>query len=480
VALVVAGAYSVLAPVERIRPEAIEAVAVLPFTDLSADQDQQHFADGVAEELINRLGRIGDLRVAARTSSFQFRSASGNLEEIGRRLNVDAVVEGSIRRDGERLRVTVELVDIVTGYQIWSGRYDRTVDDIFAIQDEISAAIVDALRLHLGPTDRLGAGTENLRAHDSYLLGLARWHGRTEQNLLRARDYFRSAVAEDPDYALAHAGLALTYAVLPSYANYPVELALEEGYASAARALALDPHLAEAHAAIGQIAQSLEWNLVAAEVAYRRALEHNPSLATGHQWYAETLLIMGRLAEARREIDLALELDPLSVAAQYVKAYLLLVERDFGGARQGFGRIAENHPEYAFGQVGLVLFCLLADCPDDAADAARVAYDGATAEAVLQVIAAKSDASLVPDALACLQGVRPTLPPTHLALYHAALGDGAGAVSLLEEAHQTRSDALLPLFLIHPLFDGIRRDTRFMRIADAIGVEAPASRLAGR
>jgi TolB-like protein/Tfp pilus assembly protein PilF len=482
VALVGFGAYAAYQPLAMVRPEMIQAVAVLPFADLSAEQDQQHFADGVAEELINRLGRIGELRVAARTSSFEFRGGGATLTEIGQRLNVDAVVEGSIRRDGDRLRVMAELVDIATGFQIWSGSYDRAMDDIFAIQDEISDAIVDALRLHLVPeSSRLSAGTASVRAHDAYLLGLARWHARTEADLLRAREYFHQAIAEDEEYAAAHAGLALTYAVLPSYTDFPAEQAMEEGYTAASRALALNAHLAEAHAAIGQIAQGMEWNLVAAEVAYRRAIEAQPSYATGHQWYAETLLMMGRLAEARHHVDRALELDPLSVSARYVKAYLLAIERDFGGARAGFIRMLEQHPDYAFGQRGLVLLCLAAaDCPADARRAARFGYAAPVADVVVQVIDATTDPSQRPAAMAGLRTLGTRLSATQLALFHAALGDRDGALALVARAQQSGGDPLLPLMLVHPLFDAIRGEPTFRRAAEAIGVEAPASRLAPR
>lgn len=479
VALVGFGAYAAFNPGATVRPESIQAVAVLPFTDLSADRDQQHLADGVAEELINRLGRIAELRVAARTSSFEFREAGAGLDEIARRLNVDAIVEGSIRRDGDRLRINVELVDVATGFQIWSGRYDRMVDDIFAIQDEISDAIVDALSLHLVPeSSRLAAGTASLRAHDAYLLGLARWHARTAPDLLRAREYFQQAIVEDDRYALAHAGLALTYAVLPLYTDVSPDLAMDEGYAAAARALALDAHVAEAHAAIGQIAQGLEWNLVGAEVAYRRALAAAPSYATGHQWYAETLLMMGRLAEARREVDRALELDPLSVAARYVKAYLLTVERDFEGARAGFVRMLDQNPDFAFGQTGLVLLCLVAACDDDGRAAAALAYDEPMAGAVLGVIDARSDPSLRPASLQRLRALAASAPPVELALFHAALGDGPGALDLLVRAYEGRGDPLLPLFLVHPLFDTIRGEAAFRRIASGIGIEAPRSRVA--
>jgi TolB-like protein len=481
VALVAAGAYSAIHPEAQVRPETIQAIAVLPFADLSAERDQQHFADGMAEELINRLGRIGELRVAARTSSFEFKGTDATLSEIGRRLRVDAVVEGSVRRDGDRLRVTVEVVDVATGFQVWSERYDRTVDDVFAIQDDISGAIVDALRLHLMPeATRLAGGTESLRAHDAYLLGLARWHRRTEADLLRARDYFRQAVAEDENFALAHAGLALTYATLPVYSDIPAGEAIEEGYGAAARALALNAHLAEAHAAIGQIAQGLEWDLPAAEVAYRRALEAQPSYATAHQWYAETLLMLGRLGEARREADRALELDPLAVAARYVRAYLLVVERDFDGARSAFLRMLEESPDFRFGQVGLVLLCMAAGCSDDAVAAARLAYPAPVAEAIVQVLGARSDPSLRPAALAALRSLHGEHSAVELALFHAALDDRDGALALLARGYQARGDPAFPLFLVHPLLDGVREDPGFRRIADAIGIEAPAARLAIR
>jgi adenylate cyclase len=481
VALVGFGAYSTFHPVAGVRPESVQAIAVLPFMDQSAEQDQQHFADGMAEELINRLGRIGELRVAARTSSFEFRGSVGNLEEIGRRLNVDAVVEGSVRRDGDRLRVSVELVDVATGFQIWSGRYDRAMDDVFAIQDEISEAIVDALRLHLVPeSSRLGAGTESLRAHDAYLLGLARWHSRTEADLLRARDYFRQAIAEDRAFALAHAGLALTYAVLPFYTDIPGEEAMDEGYTAAATALSLNAHLAEAHGAIGQIAQGLEWNLVAAEVAYRRALEFQPSFATGHQWYAETLLVMGRLAEARHHVDRALQLDPFSVAARYVHAYLLTVERDYRSARLAFLRMLDDAPDFAFGHDGLVLLCLVEGCLDDARVAARAAYPPTTAVVVLQVIEARATPSRRESTLAMLRTTDAALTPMHRALFHMALEDRAGAVEMLKRAHQAGSDPLLPILMVHPLLDPIRGDADYRRIADSIGVETPTARLAAR
>ncbi|MEJ2501773.1 MAG: hypothetical protein P8177_00410 [Gemmatimonadota bacterium] len=474
VALVGFGAYSVINPGAALQPASVQAVAVLPFSDLSATGDQGYFADGVAEELINRLGRVADLRVAARTSSFAFRGREAGLDEVAGELGVDAVIEGSVRRSGDQLRVTVELVDVDTGFQIWSESYDRTVDDIFAIQDEIAAAIAEALQLQLAPgASALRAGTENVRAHDAYLLGLARWHARTETDLLRALEYFEQALAEDASYAPAHAGLALTYAVLPTYSDIATDVAAERGSQAAARALALDAQNAEAHAAIGQIAEGLEWNLDAAEIAYRRAIESQPSYATAHQWYAEALIVMGRLEEARLEIERALAIDPLSVASREVLAYLQLVRHDFSAAHQTYARLVADAPRSRAGQLGLLRLCLLTDCPDEAEAAALEAYPAASAAAIVAVVRAVADPTLRAGALEGLTELDGTVRPAELALYRAVLGDREGALDRIEQAYREGVDPRLPVLLVHPLFDAIRREPRFVAVADALAVEAP-------
>lgn len=481
VALVGFGAYSMVNPRALFRPESIQSIAVLPFNDLSAAGDQGYFADGVTEELINRLARLEEIRVAGRASSFAFRDRDPGLDEIAERLGVDAVVEGSLRRDGDQLRVTVELVDVASGFQIWSDSYDRTADDIFTIQDDIAAAIVDALRVQLVPgTSRIRAGTDNVRAHDAYLLGLARWHARTPEDLTRALEYFKQAVAEDPSFAPAHAGLALTYAVLPSYTDMPADTAAELGTTAAARALALNAQLAEGHAALGQIAQAFEWNLDAAEVAYTRAIEFQPNYATAHGWYAETLIMLGRLSEAEQELDKAEQLDPLAVATRHTRAYLYVARRELDAARASYRRLLADNPGYTIGHLGLLLVCLAEDCPDDAINAARAAYPPAVADVMIQVVRADADPSLRPQAMEALDGLDGTLPPSQLALYRAALGDREGAITRLQQAYEEGVDPNLPFFVVHPLFDSLRRDPRFEAIAEGLGVETPMAGLPAR
>ncbi|MFP4623341.1 MAG: hypothetical protein ACLFRX_04100, partial [Gemmatimonadota bacterium] len=381
------------------------------------------------------------------------------------------------------------------GFQLWSETYDRTADDIFAIQDDISAAIVDALRVQLVPgTSETRAGTENVRAHDAYLLGLARWHSRTEEDLLRALGYFETAVDEDDSYAPAHAGLALTYAVLPAYADIPADVAAGRGLEAAARALALDAQNAEAHAAIGQIAQALEWDLGAAEMAYRRAIEFRPSFATGHQWYAETLIMRGRLEEAGHEIDTALDLDPLSVAARYVRAHLYTVRREYEAAADTFDRLVAEHPGYTPGHAGRLFFCLAADCHDHAETAATAVYEPAHAAVVRDVVAA--DRTLAEGAgkgwtAAELEAVRAraverlrrldgAIKPVQVALLHAAIGDREGAVTRVLQAYDEGEDPDLVFFLVHPLFDTLRREPRFAAVTAALGIEAPMAALPSR
>lgn len=481
VALVGMGAYAIFVPMAVVRPEAIQAIAVLPFTDRSAAGDEAYFADGMTDELINRLARIEEIRVAGRTSSFMFRGAAGGLDEVARQLDVDAVVEGSVQRDGDRLRVSVELVDAGSGFQIWSDSYDRTVDDVFAIQDEIAGAIVEALRLQLVPgASRIRAGTGSIRAHDAYLLGLARWHGRTEADLLRALAYFEEAIAQDGSFAPAYAGLALTYALLPAYTDISAAEAAERGSTAAARALALNAQLAEAHAAIGQIARGLEWNLAAAEMAFRRAIDFQPSYGMGHQWYAEVLLITGRLEEARVELDRALALDPLSFSGRQLRAYLLTVARD-PAAREAYRELVRQHPDHRTALEALVSFCLAADCHEDALAAAEALAAPAAGAApgvgalLRLVVRADAEPALRDQALTALEHADGAFAPARRALLHAALHDRAGAVALLERAYAEGVDPELPLLLVHPLFDPVRRDPRFRAVADAIGAEAPAA-----
>jgi TolB-like protein/tetratricopeptide (TPR) repeat protein len=453
----------------------VESIAVLPFVDMSADHDQEYFADGVTEELLNRLARVPELRVAARTSSFAFKGAQEDVREIGTRLGVKSVLEGSVRRDGERLRVSAKLVDVATGYQLWADSFEGAAHGIFDLQDEIATAVVDALRHHLTPAPEAGQrGTASVRAYELYLLGMKRWHLRGDRELRKALDYFRQAVDEDPDFALAWAGVAQTYAVLPVYGEYPADSAIVRGSSAAATAIAKDPSLADAYAAMGQIVQNFERDLHGAESYYRRALRYQPNHATAHQWYAETLMLMGRYTEAAQHVERVLEADPLSPTALYVDAYLKMLLGRSDEALATWREVVRLHPDFTLGLLHHALAAADAGRNDEAARSVlRLAEQlPARAEAYRAIAAALQRPVARGAALQALRG--PAAPsPSERAAWFMVLGDGAAALRALEQGLAGAADANLAFIAAHPLMRPLHGDTTFRRIAGELDLCQP-------
>lgn len=296
---------------EEDTPAPVDSLAVLPFADLSPQKDQEYFCDGLAEELINALTRIRGLQVASRTSSFQFKGTAVDVRDIGRRLGVRAVLEGSVRKAGERLRVTVQITDVVKGFSLSSERYDRALQDIFEVQEDIARRVVTALEVRLSEGERdilRKPPTADVRAYDLYLRGRGLL-GKLHLNaLLQAREMFGAAIAADPVFAQAHAGLADACSWLYQWRGRRPEH-LAEALSASARALELRPELAEAHGARG-LALALSGDVDAAEQAYRTAIDLNPRLFDPHYSYARTCLQQGRLADAARLFERAAELQP--------------------------------------------------------------------------------------------------------------------------------------------------------------------------
>ncbi len=298
---------------DSITDDSASSVAVLPFTNMSADPEQVYFCEGMAEEILNALSRIQGLRVAARSSAFQFDPKLNGAREVGEALKVKTVLEGSVRTAGSRVRVSVQLVDVETGFQLWSERYDRRMEDIFALQDEISESIVGALQVKLGTDVRedLNRPTASFEAYHLYLKGLYNWYKRDKGSLQKAADFFEQAVAVDPDYALAHAGLVISYCSLAFYGMEP-GMARARASAAAERAAALAPGVAEVRAALGLYAAWLAFDWETAERELRAAVEANPSYALAHIWYGMLLATLSRHDEAIALAAHAQEVDPLS------------------------------------------------------------------------------------------------------------------------------------------------------------------------
>lgn len=447
---------------------AIQSLAVLPFADLSPNRDQGYFSDGVAEELINRLSNIDGLHVSARTSSFAFKDQNLPIGDIANRLGVQAVVEGSVRREGDELRVSARLAHAVTGETLWSNTFTHKVASIFAIQDSIATSIAEALELELQGSTRSARASSSPEAYDEWLRGLQNWNRRTEQDLMQALIHFTRAIERDPDFALAHAGLAQTYAVLPSFGSFPIDSALDRGREAAARALALDPNLGEAYAALGQIAQNFQWDISSAERSYKRAIKFNANYATAHQWYGEALMMQGRYDEARRELDIALELDPLSGAALNVRAYLLLVSGDTAAFR-ALQAQARSNPNLALAQTNLAMAAVMVRRYDVAQSALQAALFGHRQD-VEQFIAGLQNPRMRNDALAATARIARTQPPSLIALFYAALGDREKTLQTLEEGFAEGHDANYPYLIIHPLLKPFRTEPRYQKIINDLGL----------
>ena len=290
------------------------SVAVLPFTCLSSDPEREYFCDGMSEEIINVLSRIEGLKVAARASTFRFKGRGQDISEVGRTLNVRTVLDGSVRTAGKRLRIAVQLVEVDSGYEIWTERYDREMDDIFAIQEEIAESIATILRAKLVigmPSARDRHRTDSIEAYHLYLKGQHTWYKREECSLTQAAKYFEQAVELDPEYALAHVGTALAYTGLAVYAIDP-RIARQKTNSALDRARAIDPDFPELWAAIGYQGTLLTWEWEAAERALLRAVETNPAAAKPYCWQVILLGALGRHDEAIAAGRKAVELDPLS------------------------------------------------------------------------------------------------------------------------------------------------------------------------
>ncbi|HKX55205.1 MAG TPA: hypothetical protein VJN01_03855, partial [Xanthomonadales bacterium] len=303
------------------------SVAVLPFINMSADPDNEYFSEGVAEEILNVLAGVPELKVTARTSSFSYKGSEATIAEIARELGVNHVLEGSVRKAGDRVRVTAQLIEAGNDFHLWSETYDRKLDDIFAIQDEIAQSIAAALKVHLLPAVEQPnyTGTTNLDAYELFLQGVNQWHLRSGESLEQALTLFQQAVELDPKFARAYAYLALTWGVLPDYSDRPLAVAQQATREAAETALALDANSIEAATALVQPLLADSPAALQALVARGRELiARDPGFATTHQWHGTNLLNAGFVEEARASYRAALDIDPLSRIVQQNLATLLL------------------------------------------------------------------------------------------------------------------------------------------------------------
>jgi len=325
------------------------SIAVLAFTNMSADAENEYFCDGLAEELLNALAKIKDLKVAARTSAFSFKGKNANVSDIGNALSVKTVLEGSVRKSGNRLRITVQLVSVADGYHLWSERYDREMKDIFGVQDEITLAVIDALKVKLLGKERaamLKRHIDNTEAYELILKGRYYCNKHTIEGLFRGIEYFEKAIAVEPEYAPAYAEMGICYIMLSHFGLFSPHEIFHKGKAAATRALEIDDQSAEAHSALANILFYYEWDWAAAEREFKRAIELSPNDANTRWRLGLFLVSQGRFASAIKEGELAVKLDPLSLLANLYAGFIYLLADRPDRALEQVARMIEIEPRF--------------------------------------------------------------------------------------------------------------------------------------
>jgi serine/threonine protein kinase/tetratricopeptide (TPR) repeat protein len=459
------------------------SVAVLPFASLSPDPENEYFADGVTDELINALAKIGGLHVVSRTSAFAFKGKLEDVRAIGARLQVKSVLEGSVRRAGHRLRVTAQLIDVADGFLLWSDTFDRELEDVFAIQDEITRAIVGALKVKLFGSQQqvlVKPATDDLEAYTLYLKGRHFWNRRTEQALWQGLDCFQQAIARDPGFAQAHAGVADSYAILGFYAALPPTEAFPKAEAAALQALANDPALAEAHPALAYVHMYHTWDWQAAEREFAIAIELNPGYATAHQWYGNFLVVQGRFEESVAAFSKAIALDPLSTLKQAALGWSYYFARRHEEAAAQCRRALEFDAGYWVAHLWLGVALEELGALDEAIrefeealrlSGRKVASLGYLGHA-LAIAGRTAEARQVLQDLVQLSAER-YVSPYDIGVIHLGLGESDAALQWLDRAYAER-DHQMTFLRVDPRLDGVRATPQFVGLMRKMGFSSAA------
>ncbi len=457
---------------------ATRSIAVLPFVNSSPDPENEYLSDGITDELIDALSKLEGLRVASRTSVFALKGKAMDIRAIGALLGASVVLEGTVRRAGNRLRVTAQLSSTDDGRLLWSQRYDRTLDDVFAIQEELSRTIVGTLRAAFGGDEDLPAKryTENVAAYGLYLRGRYAWNKRTQEGIAEAIGYFEQAIAADPNYALAYTGLADAYALHVDYRSVPVEEGFSRAKAYARKALALDETLPEAHASLAWTLFIHDWDWNGAAREFQRAIELNPRYAVAHQWYAFLLVIRGHTEEALVEAHTAVELDPASVSARRSLGWSYFYARRYERARAHLLHAVAMNPmtEETYRVLGLVLS--MHERHDEAIrvlnEALALPGAGAYTRGTLGFALARAGDRRGAEAiLAALEDEARTgyVMPVAFGLVHIGLGNHDRALDWAERAYEERR-GWLAYFKVNPVLDPLRGMPRYEALIRRLGL----------
>jgi adenylate cyclase len=481
---------NVLAPIEvfrlvgygesRTRPyqaamSSSNRVAVLPFTNISLDKADEFFADGMTEEIISSLSRTQGLRVIARTSIMKYKGANKPISEIGRELGVGSIIEGSVRKSGDKVRITVQLVDTQDEEPKWSQEYDRKIIDVFEIQSDVAKRVAEALRVQvLGPTGGEGKPTSNPQAYVDYLRGRQAWNKRTEEGLRQAIGFFQGALEADGGYAKAYSGLADSYATLALLEFVAPNEAYPKAKGAIGKALSLDPNLAETHTSLGLIRFQYDWDWNGAEEEFKEAIRINPSHAPAHQYFADYLKAMGRFEEALSEVAKAQELDPLNLSINTGVGHVLYLSRQFDKAIEQYKRTVDLDPSFTlthiwFGRPYLEKG-MYAEAISELETGVKLSGEGTLALAMLGHGLAspgnKEEALRILDKLNERSKTR-YVPSYWIAVIYNGFRDRERVLSWLKKAFEERSSWLV-WSNVEPRFDWLRSDPDFESLMKAM------------
>jgi TolB-like protein/Tfp pilus assembly protein PilF len=448
-----------------------KSIAVLPFENLSEDKANAYFADGIQDEILTRLSKIADLKVISRTSTQHYKSAPENLPEIAKQLGVAHILEGSVQKSGDAVRVNVELIKAASDSHLWADTFDRKLTDIFGVESEIAKAIAKTLQAKLtgSEEDALSVRpTDNPVAHELYLKGRFFWNKRTGNDLRKSVDYFNQAIQADPNYALAYAGLADVYVLLPGLRSCTPKDCYPKAKAAATKALELDATLAEAHATLATVLSFYDLNFAQASIQFERAIELNPNYAIAHQWYGDHLLIsLGRFDEAIAQEKRALELDPLSLIAHtdlaHVYRQALRLEEAIAESRKALELDPNFH--YAYRNLGLVF-----EMKGDFAGAIGAYQKERALNDDPQVVAllahAYGSSGNQSEALKMVDQLKELSKERYVSAYDFAraylgLGDKEEALRWLDKSYQDRAGNDIGRIKIDAFLDPLRGDPRF-------------------
>lgn len=457
----------------------IRSLAVLPLENLSGDASQDYFADGMTDELITDLAHISALRVVSRTSVVMYKGTRKPLPQIAQELKVDAVVEGTVLRSGEQVRITAQLIQAPADKHLWAESYQGNLRDTLALQNQVARAIAEQIQIELTPHEQgvlKSARVVDPQAYEDYLKGRYFWNKRTQDGLKKAIEYFNQAIEKDPNYASAYSGLADTYALLGDwqYAVMTPKEALPKAKAAAIKALELDNTLSEAHTSLAFCLEGFDWDFESAGREFRRAIELNPGYATAHHWYAWHLSLLGQYSEAITEMRKAENLDPLSLIINADLAELLLIARSYDQSIEQSHRTIEMDPGFGLAHNQLAQAYLQKQMNNDAIVELQKAIQlsGGSPTCAANLARAYAVSGRRGEAVQLMNDLKKRSIPgfshaSEIAMIYAALGDKDQAMTWLEKGYEERFN---PGVLLRPGFDPLRSDQRFQDLLHRIGL----------